>query len=145
MRGWQLINVVLVKCLIAEGRRRGFGWRGSLFGARTFAPWCSWSGQSEWQRCWSGVVGDIELDVISKVVELKSMTADYVANREHVCGVEEGSKNLGDHLGREEQSGICSCWCWWTDICQRGSVWARRGQCLWYLKQFWGRRQRWSG
>lgn len=39
----------------------------------------------------SGVVGDIELDVISKVVELKFMTADYVANMEHVWGVEEGA------------------------------------------------------
>ena len=48
----------------------------------------------------------MELDVISKVVELKSMTADYVANREHVRDEEEWAENRGDHLWREEQSRI---------------------------------------
>ena len=37
------------------------------------------------------------------------MTADYVANKEHVWDEEEGAEDLGDHNGREEQLRICSC------------------------------------
>lgn len=94
----------------------------------TSFPWCSRSGLSEWQR-WM-----LSWRCRSGCHRQSSGTEVYAGGLfgQRGGGWRGGGRelNLEGHLLRGEQRRTCSCWCWWTDLCQRGRIWAEIYRCL---------------